>query len=293
MATDRQRPVFSRKALALHAGLTLLTFGLWLPAVLAIWLWKTGRRQSAKAIGFSLGGIVALTVGAVVLGSFLGPTDSATGRAEARAKAACDRLMNDAATRQLPNVNTTKLAATDSPKIAAAKMTAACSFVVVGATDFPNYASVPGIHAYERSTRTTPQPSGDTASVDEHTRAYVGEMESCVVEVGLVIIDARKNASDIALADSATSARDTCDQVRSNLEGMNTDHFGDQANEGYYGIDRYKSGLNALLTYIDTAAPTKLIEARNKLDEGDQAAAQAIRDINQRRRDYGLAPINP
>jgi hypothetical protein len=37
--------------------------------------------------------------------------------------------------------------------------------------------------------------------------------------------------------------------------------------------------------------PSKLIEARNKLQEGDQSVAQCLREINARRRIYGLRPI--
>jgi hypothetical protein len=48
---------------------------------------------------------------------------------------------------------------------------------------------------------------------------------------------------------------------------------------------------HAFLTYLDNPEPTKLIEARNKLHEGDQYATRGIREINQRRKIYGLKTI--
>ncbi len=69
---------------------------------------------------------------------------------------------------------------------------------------------------------------------------------------------------------------------------MDTDHFDDEAAIGFYAIDRYKSGLNAVLAYIDDPRPTKIIEARDKLQEGDVSASEAYREINKRRKVYGL-----
>lgn len=134
-----------------------------------------------------------------------------------------------------------------------------------------------------------PKPN---ASVDKHTRAYVAQVETCLVTVGLLLLDIQRGQTDtLKLADEATTARDTCDTIRSNLLTMNTDHFDDQAATAWYGVDRLKSGLNAFLAYLDNPVPSKLIEARNKLEEGDQAAAQGIREINSRRKVYGLKPI--
>jgi len=72
---------------------------------------------------------------------------------------------------------------------------------------------------------------------------------------------------------------------------MDTTHFDDQATDAWYGVDRLKSGLNAFLAYLDNPEPTKLIEARNKLQEGDQNAARGIHEINQRRKVYGLHAV--
>jgi hypothetical protein len=61
--------------------------------------------------------------------------------------------------------------------------------------------------------------------------------------------------------------------------------------QAWYGVDRMKSGLNALLVYIDSKAPSKLIEARDKLVQGLATARAGIRAINARRRFYGLRAI--
>lgn len=137
------------------------------------------------------------------------------------------------------------------------------------------------------------EPEGDP-EVDENTRYFLNQMSSCQVAVGLVILQAQEgNATDLDLADTTTQARDTCDAVREQLLLADTDHFDDQAALGYHGIDRLKSGLNAMLAYIDNPRPSKLIEARDKIQEGDEAAAQAQREITQRRRVYNLKPYRP
>ena len=139
-----------------------------------------------------------------------------------------------------------------------------------------------------------PASSDDARSVDRNTRAYLNKISTCQTAVGLVLLDARSgNADDFQLADDATQARDICDSIRSQLLAMDTDHFDDEAATGFYAVDRYKSGLNAILTYIDDPAPTKIIEARDKLQEGDLSARQARRDINGRRHVYGLSSYRP
>jgi hypothetical protein len=135
------------------------------------------------------------------------------------------------------------------------------------------------------------KPKGDP-DVDKHTREYVRQVKACRLAVGVVLLQIREGkATDIELADSATSARDTCDAIRSRLVTMNTDHFDDQATTAWSGVDRYKSGLNAMLAYIDNPAPSKLIEARDKLQEGDQSVSQGLREINARGRVYNLKPL--
>jgi hypothetical protein len=46
-----------------------------------------------------------------------------------------------------------------------------------------------------------------------------------------------------------------------------------------------------LLAYLDTNAPSKLIEARDKLVQGIATAKAGVRAINARRRVYGLKAI--
>lgn len=119
-------------------------------------------------------------------------------------------------------------------------------------------------------------------------------MSTCETAVGLVVLDIRRgNLDPVSLADNTTQARDICDSIRSRLASMTTDHFDDQAALGFYAIDRLKSGLNAVLAYLDNPRPTKIIEARNKLQDGDGSATQAIRAINKRRRVYGLHKLKP
>jgi hypothetical protein len=130
--------------------------------------------------------------------------------------------------------------------------------------------------------------------VNKNTRAYLNEMATCETAVGLVRLDIKRGKlNDIALADDVTQARNLCDGVRDKLLSLDTNHFDDQAAVGFFAIDRYKSGLNALLAYIDNPRPSKVIEARDKLRDGDGSAAQAQREINQRRRVYGLRPYRP
>ena len=129
-------------------------------------------------------------------------------------------------------------------------------------------------------------------TMNKRTRQYVSTAQACVLAVGLLQLEIKRGKSSLVeLADTTTQARDICNGVRSRLLGINTDHFDDQATEVWYGIDRFKSGLNALLTYLDTNAPSKLIEARDKLQEGDATFSIGFKHINQRRRIYGLAPL--
>ncbi|HYZ77657.1 MAG TPA: hypothetical protein VE596_09820 [Gaiellaceae bacterium] len=134
-------------------------------------------------------------------------------------------------------------------------------------------------------------PANGDPDVDAHTREYVKQIRGCEAAVSLVRAGITEASDLIEVADLATKARDICDNTRSNLVTINTDHFDDQASEGFYAVDRSKSGLNALLAYVDSQAPSKLIEARDKLNDGEQAAKEAIRGINARRRVYGLPPI--
>ena len=112
------------------------------------------------------------------------------------------------------------------------------------------------------------------------------------MQLGLLILDLQKGQQDtLKVADETTTARDACDNARSQLATMSTDHFDEQALVAWGGIDRAKSGLNALLTYLDNPVPSKLIETRNKLQEGDRDMAAGIEAINQTRRAAGFDAI--
>lgn len=128
-------------------------------------------------------------------------------------------------------------------------------------------------------------------TMDRRTRAYVRQLHGCQAAVAIVRLSITKQQTIIEIADTTTQARDICDAIRTRLLRMDTKHFVDQANDGWYAVDRYKSGLNALLKYLDTTQPSKLIEARDKLAQGDAGVALAVREINQRRHVYGLPPI--
>ncbi len=136
-------------------------------------------------------------------------------------------------------------------------------------------------------------PKGDP-DVDKRTRAYLNAMSTCETAVGLVLLDIKRGKlNDITLADEVTKARDICNSLRSRLATMDTHHFDDQAALGFYAINRYKSGLNATLAYIDNPRPSKVIEARNKLQDGHASATEAMKQINARRHVYNLKSYHP
>jgi hypothetical protein len=142
------------------------------------------------------------------------------------------------------------------------------------------------------STKARPaKPKGD-AAVNRNSRRSVSAVNACRVSAAIVRSAAARGDTDLVdMADLTTTARDTCDGVRSNLATLDTDHFDDQAAEAWAGVDEIKSGLNAVLAYIDNPRPSKIIEARNKLDDGESTAADGLRQINERRKVYGLKPL--
>jgi hypothetical protein len=135
------------------------------------------------------------------------------------------------------------------------------------------------------------KPKGD-AAVNRNTRRYVSAVNACRASAAIVRSVAAKGDTDLVdMADLTTTARDTCDGARSTLPTLDTDHFDDQAAQTWAGVDEIKSGLNAVLAYIDNPRPSKIIEARNKLDDGESTAADGLRQINKRRKVYGLKPL--
>jgi hypothetical protein len=134
----------------------------------------------------------------------------------------------------------------------------------------------------------SPKPQGDP-DVDKNTRAYVREVKGCAAAV--VITGQMKGLSDLEAAQAITKAKDICDNVRGVLPGMDTNHFNDQASEAWAGVDKIKSGLNALLVYLDTGGPSKLAEAQDKIQTGSTWIKQGLHGINVRRKVYGLASL--
>jgi hypothetical protein len=156
------------------------------------------------------------------------------------------------------------------------------------AADTPTATATASAPAAKPKPAAKSKPSGD-AAVDRNTRRYVEAVQGCRQFAAIVRSAAVKGETDMLdMADLTTTARDGCDNRRSTMLGMDTEHFDDQAAPAWAGVDEIKSGLNALLAYIDNPRPGKIIEARNKLDEGDSTAAEGIHQINQRRHVYGL-----
>lgn len=135
------------------------------------------------------------------------------------------------------------------------------------------------------------RPSDPT--MNTRTRAYVVKISGCGAAVALVRRALKRSPTVLDMADVVTRARNVCDNTRRDLAAANTDHFDDQAAEGFNAVDRYKSGLNAMLAYIDNPRPSKIIEARDKMQEGDVSLVAALHGINVRRHVYGLRAIRP
>jgi hypothetical protein len=131
----------------------------------------------------------------------------------------------------------------------------------------------------------------DRGKFNYNTHRYIVQVRGCISATRLVASIAQKTNDDVELADATTKGRDICDAIRSRLLSINTDHFDNQASQAWYGVDRMKSGLNALLVYIDSKAPSKVIEARDKLVQGLATAQTGNRAINARRLSFGLRAI--
>jgi hypothetical protein len=224
------------------------------------WRWFRGLPTWGQVVGWIVVGFFAL----VVLGAIIGEEPAKEGEKQTAAKQA-DQAPSSTETKSTETTPSTETKPKPEPK-----------------KDVPVTQPPP-----------KPKPKGDPA-VDKNTRYFLNQMSYCELSVGLVLADIRRGKlDDIELADGTTQARNVCDDVRGKLLLADTDHFDDEAALGFDGIDRFKSGLNAMLAYIDNPRPTKVVEARDKLQEGDQATSQARREINQRRRVYGLKPYHP
>jgi hypothetical protein len=129
-------------------------------------------------------------------------------------------------------------------------------------------------------------------TMNRRTREYIAKVQTCQITVGLTLLMIKRGETDtFKLADSANTAAQTCETIKTNLAVADTDHFDDQALLAWSGVSDMKSGMNALIAYLDNPQPSKLIEARDKLQRGDAEATQGIRQINRRRVVYGLNKI--
>jgi hypothetical protein len=223
------------------------------------WTWFRGLPTWGQVVGWILAGIVALTI----MGGIVGD----------------DSTKTDTTAVTEPVETTTSQTETETTE--------------TKPTETKPAESKPPPEEDKPATAPPPKPKGDP-EVDKHTRYYLSQMSACQFSVALVLANLRKGKlNDIELADTTTQARDVCETARSKLLLADTDHFDEEAALGFHGIDRFKSGLNAMLAYIDNPRPTKVIEARDKLQEGDQYATQARREINGRRHVYGLKRYRP
>ena len=124
--------------------------------------------------------------------------------------------------------------------------------------------------APEPKAKKAPAPAAPAPAAAPATPAS-DAASSCQVAAGLAIDIASNPASDLyTMSDAVTKARDICESARSIL--LDEDKSDDAHVWG--GVDRIKSGLNALLEFIDTGATSKVIEARDKIAEGNALLAQ-------------------
>ena len=86
-------------------------------------------------------------------------------------------------------------------------------------------------------------------------------------------------------------ARDVCEQIRSELLEMDDNKFGDQATTVWAAVDYMKSADNAVLAFLDTQQPSKIDDARQHKADAEAAFAQGIREMNARRRELGIGPL--
>lgn len=128
--------------------------------------------------------------------------------------------------------------------------------------------------------------------MDRRTREYISQVQTCQVTVGLTLLMIQRGETDaFQIADSANTAAETCEIIKQNLATANTDHFDEEALLAWSGVSEMKSGMNVLIAYVDDPRPSKLIEARDKIQRGDAQAAAGLQQINQRRVVYGLKKI--
>lgn len=138
---------------------------------------------------------------------------------------------------------------------------------------------------------TGPSEDEQGSEFDDNTRAFIARAQGCLTAMEIVFAAINEDSDDFEVADNTTQARDICEEAREQLLTADDDEFRDEAALTWSGVDRLKSGLNATLAFLDNPRPSKLVEARDKLQEGRAQVQAGVRQINRLRRKRGLKPI--
>lgn len=157
-------------------------------------------------------------------------------------------------------------------------------------------AAAPPPPAVEQPPPPPPQPPPPAGPPGDNIRArstkFVRTMRICQFGVSTARSQAISGqVSLLDLADTVHSAQSICDGVQDRLRDQDTEHFDDQALIGQVAVDEWGQGLDDLADYIDDQAPSKLLNARDHLNQGDSAAAEAVREINKRRASFDVKPL--
>lgn len=84
MARPSLAPFFPGTHRGLHVALSILTLGLWLVALLTLWLFRTGRRRAAAIVGGVTGVLVIAIVAGLVSGGSTATEQGTSGAAAAQ-----------------------------------------------------------------------------------------------------------------------------------------------------------------------------------------------------------------
>jgi hypothetical protein len=147
----------------------------------------------------------------------------------------------------------------------------------------------------EEAEQTETEPAGPPGdNIRARSTEFVQAMRFCQRSVSVLrgAIVRGEASSLIELADATRTSKQICDRVQDQLRELDTEHFDDQALTAQVAVDSWKDGLDALADYIDDEEPSKLLEARDKLNEGDAIAEQAVSEINERRAVYDVPPLS-
>lgn len=137
-----------------------------------------------------------------------------------------------------------------------------------------------------------PRISEKARNLNRRTRAYVNASRRCTTVLAVAMGMIRTSPENIVqVAEAVAVARQACQRAEDELIGMETDDFDDESTLLWDGVRTIRSGLGATQVYIDTQAPTKLVEARDKLSVGAARVREGRREMNRRRRELGLKPL--